>query len=202
MRAGTFMWQCRRTVAFVVLGAAVMPMWVAAQAPVPPADAPTTTHTCFRGQPKPACDQFWLTEFGVAAPIPAGSNRIRVTLELGRMRNVSAKHAYGVAVFAEGSEFDGGVGVRPRYRYWIDRSVSVDVAPGIAYSTGLSGQVALNFSDRAALSVHVAQLRQRYGVGGNRPRVLVGARLGGRVGLGGMLAMPLLGLLALALTPD
>ncbi|QJR37179.1 hypothetical protein [Gemmatimonas groenlandica] len=92
--------------------------------------------------------------------------------------------------------------MRPRYRYWIDRSVSLDVSPGIAYSTGLSGQVALNFSDRAALSVHVAQLRQRYGAGGNRPRVLVGARLGGKWGLGGMIATPLLGLLALVMTPD
>jgi hypothetical protein len=123
-------------------------------------------------------------------------------LELGTMKNVTEKHAYGLAVFVEGSEFDGGLGVRPRYRYWIDRTVSLDVASGIAYTTGLSGQVALNFADRAAVSLHVAQLRQRYGAGGNRPRVLVGARLGGRSGLGGMLATPVLLLLALVLTPD
>ena len=115
------------------------------------------------------------------------------------MKNVSAKHAYGVAVFVEGSEYDGGLGLRPRYRYWMDPKVSLDVAPGIAYSTGLSAQVALNFADHSAVSVQVAQLRQRYGVGGNRPRVLLGARLGGKWGLGGMIATPLL---ALTLTPD
>lgn len=201
MRVETVVRYCRRSAAFIVLSAAMLPNLVAAQSPSSSPVAPPSTRTCLRGQPKPTCDQFWLTEFGVAAPVPAGSNRVRITLELGRMRNVSPKHAYGVAVFVEGSEFDGGVGVRPRYRYWIDRSVSLDVAPGIAYSTGLSGQVALNFSDRTALSVHVAQLRQRYGVGGNRPRVLVGARLGGRLGLGSMVATPLLALLALALTP-
>lgn len=202
MRVQTFVRDCRRYAAFLVLGTAAMPAFAGAQASTSPAVTPSPTRSCFRGRPKPTCDRFWLTEFGLAAPLLSGTNRVRISLEFGRMKNVSAKHAYGLGVFVEGSEYDGGLGLRPRYRYWLDHKLSVDVAPGIAYSSGLSGQIALNFADHSAVSLQVAQLRQQYGVGGNRPRVLVGARLGGKAGLFGMVATPLLGLLALALTPD
>jgi len=113
-----------------------------------PSAAPTTggtesaAHWCFRGRPRPRCDIFWLTEFGVAAPV--SSNRDQTsqgalfTWELGGMVNRGTRHAFGVAAFSQailwGSGQTGGgavVGIRPRVRFWMGHTTSLDIAPGI-----------------------------------------------------------------------
>src|SRR5207302_7374315 len=114
----------------------------------------STTHWCFRGRPKPRCDVFWLTEFGVAAPIsfnPSGASRGALfTWELGGMANRGTRHAFGVAAFTQailwGSDQIGqraAVGIRPRLRFWMSQTTSFDIAPGMvvlgAGAPGFSG---------------------------------------------------------------
>src|SRR5438105_15853743 len=65
----------------------------------------STTHWCFRGRPKPRCDVFWLTEFGVAAPIStnatAASRGALFTWEPGVIANRGTRHHLGFAVSSQ-----------------------------------------------------------------------------------------------------
>ena len=170
----------------------------------------STTHWCFRGRPKPQCDLFWLTEFGVAAPIssnPNGASRGALfTWELGGMVNRGTRHALGVAAFSQailwGSDQVGegaAVGVRPRLRLWTSNTTSIDIAPGIVVAgsgaPGFSGHAGLNFADYAGLTMHVVALRpDQFDVDrGTRVAVFAGGRLasvpGTIVGVGGPLAV-------------
>ena len=155
---------------------------------VPPAVATAhKTHWCFRGRPKPACDVFWLTEFGAALAVPYGPGSL-YTGELGWMMNRGKRLAFGVAGFVESNSeiHDGGIGIRPRLRWWITPDISVDVAPGIMHRSryfdegprsNFSGHVGLNFGDYAALTAHVVARRD-----GGGPDVFVGGRVGSALG--------------------
>ena len=83
----------------------------------------STAHWCFRGRPRPQCDVFWLTEFGVAAPISSNPDQTSqgalFTWEFGGMVNRGTRHAIGVAAFGQailwGNDQTGqgaGVGIR------------------------------------------------------------------------------------------
>src|SRR5207237_7739766 len=135
----------------------------------------STTHRCFRGRPKPRCDVFWLTEFGVAAPISTnatGASRGALfTWELGGMANRGTRHAFGVAAFSQailgGSDQTGqgaAVGIRPRLRFWMSHTASVDIAPGMVIlgsgSPGFSGHAGLTFADSAGLTVPASARRR------------------------------------------
>ena len=181
-----------------------------------PSVAPTTggtestTHWCFRGRPKPQCDVFWLTEFGVAAPISSnpngGSRGALFTWELGGMVNRGTRHAFGVAAFSQailwGSDQTGqgaAVGIRPRLRFWMNHNTSIDIAPGIVVAgsgaPGFSGHAGLSFADNAGLTMHVVALRpEPYDVDrSTRVAVFAGGRLaslpGTVVGVGGPAAV-------------
>ena len=80
-------------------------------------DSASAKRSCFRGRPLPVCDRYWLTEFGLAAPVlNEGFNHSGglFTWELGRMKNVAEKHALGAAIFAEVGHLGDGLGLRPR----------------------------------------------------------------------------------------
>src|SRR5882762_3174050 len=181
-----------------------------------PSVAPTTggtestTHWCFRGRPKPRCDVFWVTEFGVAAPIssnPNGASRGALfTWELGGMVNRGTRHAFGVAAFSQailgGTDQTGqgaAVGIRPRLRFWMSQTTSIDIAPGIVVAgsgaPGFSGHAGLSFADYAGLSMHVVALRpDQFDVDRSmRVAVFAGGRLasapGTIVGVGGPVAV-------------
>jgi len=181
-----------------------------------PSVAPTTggtestTHWCFRGRPKPQCDVFWLTEFGVAAPISFNPNGVSggalFTWELGGMVNRGTRHAFGVAAFSQailwGSDQTGqgaAVGIRPRLRFWTSQTTSIDIAPGIVVAgsgaPGFSGHAGLNFADYAGLTMHVVALRpEQFDVDrSTRVAVFAGGRLasipGTILGVGGPLAV-------------
>jgi hypothetical protein len=110
------------------------------------------------------------------------------------MMNRGKKLAFGVAGFLEGktnSETgEGGIGIRPRLRWWISPDISVDVAPGFG-GGHFSGHVGLNFGDVVALTAHV--VTRPYGEGG--PDVFVGGR--GGYALGAVLGGAMLVLIAL-----
>ena len=166
----------------------------------------STTHWCFRGRPKPRCDVFWLTEFGVAAPIssnPTGASRGALfTWELGGMANRGTRHAFGVAAFSQailgGTDQTGqgaAVGIRPRLRFWTSQTISIDIAPGMVVAgsgaPGFSGHAGVSFADYAGLTMHVVALRpERFDVDrSTRVAVFAGGRLasvpGTVVGVGG-----------------
>jgi hypothetical protein len=166
------------------------------------------THWCFRGRPKPQCDVFWLTEFGAAAPISSNSagasQGALFTWELGGMVNRGTRHAFGVAAFSQailwGSDQNGAaVGVRPRLRFWMGHTTSIDIAPGIVVAgsgaPGFSGHAGLSFADYAGLTMHVVALRpDQFDVDrSTRVAVFAGGRLasvpGTVVGVGGPAAV-------------
>ena len=134
------------------------------------AAAEQPAHWCFRGRPSPRCSAFWLTEAGVAAHV-AGNQPYETaalfTWELGWMVNRGSSRAFGIAAFGQAGGAMAAVGIRPRVRFWLNPSMSLDVAPGLAvYSSdggapGFSGHVGLNFGDYAAATVHVVALRPR-----------------------------------------
>ena len=150
------------------LATALAPTPVTAQTPTASAvaDSLPKKRACFRGRPLPVCDHYWLTEFGVAATIRNEDGYQRgplFTWELGGMKNVSEKNAFGAAVFAEAGP-SNGLGLRPRYRRWLGGGRSVEFAPGVRLLSeesgkSFSGHVALNFSDYAAVSLHVVSIR-------------------------------------------
>lgn len=179
------------------------------------ASQPLAAQACFAPHPLPRCRSYWITEAGLSArldPHPQ-TEGASATLELGYMANTGARSALGAAVFLRGGEPVGGVGIRPRYRRWLGEKVSLDVAPGIVLkalsggqfslrSPGFSGQVALNIGSGFGVTgqVDVARIEFSGFANGNSTDVAwyAGARLGGGLGLGGMLGFLGLGALVAA----
>jgi hypothetical protein len=131
-----------------------------AQAPADPLE-PAPGKFCFRGRPAPACTGFTITEFGGALGLndedgfsstwPYVDRQI-VFWELGLMRNLGAQSALGGTVLLT-SRFS--FGVKARYRHWLGREFSIDVAPGLTvydernYSQvpAFTGHLTLNYGD-------------------------------------------------------
>lgn len=173
---------------------------------------------CFRGQPAQFCRMFAVTEFGYArlagrAPTENfGQTYVEphvVMWELGLMRNTDARSALGATVLLT-SRFS--VGLKGRYRRWLWRDISVEIAPGVivyddrdfARAPAFTGHVLLNLED--VLSVGGMLEASRFGTdyfGGppttiTKPYLVV--RFGSYPGLIGATASgALLGVLALLL---
>ena len=138
---------------------------------------------CFRGRPLPTCRSFWITEAGYGYAL-TGSNRHYATWELGLMTNLDERWAVG-GTFLAGIAFgDGarvGVGLKPRFRLWLDSSTSVELSPGVllAGSEGqfprFTGHVSVNFQDRLALTSQLEVL--------DNVAWYVGVKLGSKAGL-------------------
>ena len=119
------------------------------------------SRSCFRGQPLPTCKSFWITEagYGYALTSPTqwgGEGRHYATWELGWMTNLTERWAVG-GTFLAGIAFGEGtrVGVKPRFRRWLNRSTSVELSPGILLGgsgdvqfPGFTGHVSVNLQDR------------------------------------------------------
>jgi hypothetical protein len=161
-----------------------------------PADSTATKGFLPRGRPWPECRTFALTEFGYSRRLisderDSTSGGWLFTGEVGIMANRGARSAWGATVFCE-FESEGFLwGIRPRYRRWLTRSISCDVAPGILVDAGtgapfegrspaFSGQVSLNFSDLIALTSQVDVI---HGAGGTRTEMYAGIRGGGEVAI-------------------
>ena len=91
---------------------------------------------CWRGRPSPECHGFILTDFGLQwrlddDPTAVGADPYHVSLDVGYAHNTSARDAFGGTIYLGAGTDHARVGVRGRYRRWLSRDVSVDVAPGI-----------------------------------------------------------------------
>ena len=88
------------------------------------------------GRPLPEQSWFLLTETGVALRADEGSplynkSELYVLLNAGAMKNVSRRFAVGGSVTGGGDDYRLRFGLKARVRYWIDRSTSIDLAPGV-----------------------------------------------------------------------
>jgi hypothetical protein len=171
--------------------------------------------SCFAAHQLPRCRSYWLTEAGVSARLDSHpqTESGSATLELGYMVNLSSRSALGATVFLRGGEPVGGIGFRPRYRRWFNSQVSLDVAPGLVFKAmsggqfllkapTFSGQVGLNLGSGLALTGQVDVARNALGSFANGRATDVawyaGGRLGGGLGVAGMLGFVALGALIAA----
>ncbi len=139
----------------------------------------TDTVVCFRGQPMPRCDWFFITEFGVIArlagsepDLPPLTSRQKVTAvwELGAMRNLTPSSAFGATLFFANPDADESrAAVRLRYRRWLKSGFALHVAPGLLVEAndvasdfrfapklpGFSGQVGVTWRDRVTASTGI-----------------------------------------------
>ena len=102
------------------------------------------------------------------------------------MVNRGTRLALGAAGFyqSNGEVGDDGIGVRARLRWWMGRTISLDLAPGMVlhgegrFGSGprseFSGHVGLNLGDYAAVTVHVVERPHAQ----SGPDVFVGGRVG------------------------
>jgi len=137
---------------------------------------PANAQHCFRGKPLPQCKTFWITEFGYSFRLDQSARRYQFsdanfyfTWEYGLMRNLNQKSALG-ATFLLGADGDGHrLGVKPRYRRWLDNSLSVDFGAGVLFGgennqfnlrfPAMTSHVGLNFGDWLALTAHMEIIR-------------------------------------------
>ena len=127
------------------------------------------------------------------------------------MVNRGTRRAFGVAAFSQailgGSDEPGAgaaFGIRPRLRFWMSHTTSIDIAPGLvvagAGAPGFSGHAGLSFADYAGLTLHVVALRPDQFDVNRRVAVFAGARLasapGTILGVGGPAALGAIFLIA------
>lgn len=168
----------------------------------------TTKELCFRGRPLPYCRWFILTEVGysvrLATTSDLGDVRVgRISVELGGMRNLGTHSALGATLFFLGLDADESrAGVRARYRRWLEREFSTEVAAGILLEAndvpsgsafdegsdvrGFSGQVSFDYRNILALSTQVDIVDAQRST---QVDWFVGARAGSGVGAAGAVAL-------------
>jgi len=174
---------------------------------------------CWRG--KPECASFLVTELGVLYrmdeyPFSGMDWRVALTFDLGYMKTLSPKTAVGATGYALLHDDITRLGIRPRYRRWLSRDISIDISPGILLGgedsnadydpPGFVFGVTGNMGDLVALTLETEY--SRYRVYNNIPpdfsyyhtsdwTIRGGAKLGSGLGLAGGAAY--IGLLILVL---
>jgi hypothetical protein len=145
---------------------------------------------CFRGQPKPACNTWWATEFGLAYEIGAeGGEWPYWTSEIGLAWNLDERNALGVTHLA-GLSMSGAeeirLGIKARYRRWLGSTVGLDVSAGTLYYRGdasgwfpdFIGYVGLSVRDYVGLGTQVEALSGYQGGVTWYPGLRVGSKPG------------------------
>jgi hypothetical protein len=101
----------------------------------------TVAQMCFRGRPEPSCAGFTVLEFTGAMRLndksgPTDQNAAFFYWSAGYLQNIAPKSAVGAA-FKLTADSDGHrYGPVARYRRWLDRSSSLDLAPGLFVGGG------------------------------------------------------------------
>jgi hypothetical protein len=127
---------------------------------------------CFLAKPKPECGSFLITEFGYAFRFDHSSNnRQYLTWELGWMKNKNKSSAVGGTVFfGLDQDFEeSNFAFKPRFRWWLNKTESLDLAAGILIPGGknnsfispsYTGHVGFNVGNSFALVGQVEIIRQ------------------------------------------
>jgi len=121
---------------------------------------------CWRGKPSPECRFFIVTEFGGVLPLndqSAGAQIQRLNWELGGLLNFNQRNAAGAALYfslSKNSELYGGG--KLRYRFWLNRSFSLDCGAGLMWrlnyiesGTNYTGHIGINYRDIVSLIVQI-----------------------------------------------
>lgn len=197
------------------------PLWAVALActalfatPAPGQIQPTGGF-CWRGRPAPDCNAFLVAEGKVYMPL-GGSRYSRtsyrggtttqsleltwyVAWELGVMANMNENNALGATVLLGGDANGSRLGLKGRYRHWLDRATALDVGAGILRAgrsvprenapgndhvpaVGLTGNASLGFTEWASVGVQADVL---FSSGADEPATAwyLGTRLGTRPAL-------------------
>jgi hypothetical protein len=167
----------------------------------------------FRGGPKEVCGSFALTEYCVLWRADRGSDvsadeRTYESFDLGVAKNVGKAMALGGTLFAGGDGVRTQWGARARGRFWISRSVSFDLSPGLVLGgeeeggSPLAGpepilQAGLGLEDRIALVGQVFHTRRSDGGNGTTDETawLLGARFGSQPGMVALLVAAVAGII-------
>jgi len=165
---------------------------------------PLRAQSCFRGRPLPECRSFWITEFGYAYRINSEKDKPTSMFsgDFGMMRNLNDRIALGGLFFLGiDTNPDFHIGLKARFRYWLNSKNSLEISPGILLvhtrpfteEPGLTGNVAMNFSDCFAIhsQIEVVRFRSRPSRSGfDLPpedetdlAIYAGAKLGSKPGL-------------------
>ena len=162
----------------------------------------TPRRVCWRGQPQPACDVFWITELGLYPRLAGFTNgedpavNTFGSIEVGRMVN-QGKTAQGVLVQV-GRGYGSRYGLLLRQRRWLGNDGTFDVTGGVVKTKfrpvadshlehsayGLTADVAIGWRDYGQLSLRGDLLRAGDRIGGtlyggvrlgSQPAVIAGA---------------------------
>ncbi len=151
---------------------------------------------CWRGKPAPDCRYFFVTEFGGVLPISennAGAQIQRLNWELGGLLNFTQRNAAGASFYfslSKNSELYGGG--KLRYRFWLNRSFSLDCGAGlmwrlnyIASGTNYTGHIGLNYRDIVSFIVQIDVLEDTITSLGIKTGSWIGAASGTAAAVGG-----------------
>ena len=173
-------------------------IWVPIAALALASPAAAQKSLCFKGASAERCRGFLVTEFTFGPGTTTSSRRPPFfgDWEIGLLRNVGAKSAIGGTILVNYDEHDRAyLGVRPRYRRWLSRSLALDISGGL-YVTGLhdvarttrrpavTARMGIMFKDWIGLTVGTDALRLGIGPTARvETPILIGLRLGGYAGL-------------------
>ncbi len=160
--------------------------------------------------PRATTKSFAITETSAFARLagPAGRQRSHnVMFDVGRVFNVGSRTGLGATAFVGAGDGSAEVGVRGRFRYWLDTQSSIDFSPGLILSheepgiskgkgLGLVGQLSWNYSRIWSFAAQVYSVEsttetRQYAwflnshtvQGGRDTGVMLGFKLGGKPGL-------------------
>jgi hypothetical protein len=138
------------------------------------ASAASNSHAFCRGKPLPEKRWFFLLESGwkwrvAESNIRADKKDWLFTADWGYMRNLNRKSSLGATLFVGADDDAGQFGIRPRYRVWLDRQVSLDLSPGIIFAgddnhadlkfPGFVATASIGIGDRFAFSLQYQAIR-------------------------------------------
>ena len=136
----------------------------------------------FRGKPAPECRSFFIVEGGGFYEM--GDREFGANSDIGVMFNLSRRSALGGSIIHQLSADVSGLGVKLRYRYWLNSSFSLDIAPGILlwgdWAPAPTGQVSLNYKDLIGV---FAQIDSQHSPDIRRTPFSVGVKFGRYLGI-------------------
>lgn len=164
---------------------------------------------CLHAKYKPECGSFLITEFGYAYRFDhSPDNQQYLTWELGWMMNRNKRTAVGGTVFfGLDQDFEKPrFALKPRFRWWLTKTESLDLAAGILIPGGknqafrfpsCTAHIGLNVGDCLALTGQVEVIRREKT--GTDVDWYGGFKLGTPVGaIGGTAIAAVIGLISLA----
>jgi hypothetical protein len=150
----------------------------------------------FRGHAKPGCSGFMITEFSISGTLDQRRPTADVVygVDVGAMKNTDERFAFGGTIHGSFAFYDsrehiyGRLALKPRLRYWLDRSIGLDVSPGLLVqpgglraALGFIGQVAVSFGDYGSVTGQIEVIDSPFS-GRNQTAGYAGIRFGSYVG--------------------